>query len=346
MKIGKVEVDKGLLLAPMEGITDLPFRIICRDMGADIVYSEFIASEALIRNARPSKRKMDISELERPVAIQMFGPNIDSLVESAKIIEDGGADIIDINMGCWVKKVVNSNAGAAMLKYPDLMAEMTRTIAEAVDVPVTVKTRLGWDHNSIVIHEVAPMLEQAGCKALAIHCRTRDMAIKGDADWSWIPIVKKAVKEMPIILNGDVKTPEDARRAFDETGCDAIMIGRAAVGNPFLFKRIRYFLDNDEFPAPLTVDERIDSCLEHLQLNIIYNGYPRGFIEFRKHYTGYLKGLYGASRIRQQLVRIDTFDEAYTILNDYRDYLNGFGDKLEEVKAESDEPELKCRFEL
>lgn len=321
LKIGKLNINNGLLLAPMEGITDLPFRIICRDMGADIVYSEFISAEAIIRNARKSMQKMEIVEYERPVAVQIFGYKKESMADSAKIVEDSGADILDINYGCWVKKVVNHNGGAAFLKDPERMAEFTRAVAESVDIPVTAKTRLGWDSDSIVIVEVARMMEQAGSAALSVHCRTREMAMKGDADWSWIPEIKSAVESMPIILNGDVKTPKDAKRAFDETGCDAVMIGRGAIGNPFLFARAGKYLESGILPPEPSPEERINICLQHLQMNIMYNGYPRGLYEFRKHYPGYLKGYHLASKIRNRLVRTESYNEVEKILRDYSEYL-------------------------
>ncbi|MFP4528765.1 MAG: tRNA dihydrouridine synthase DusB [Candidatus Kapaibacterium sp.] len=328
MKIGdKINIERGLLLAPMEGITDLPFRIICRRLGADIVYSEFIASEALIRDAEKSKRKMEVVDSERPVAVQIFGSDPEVMARSAQMVEAAGADILDINFGCWVKKVVNNLAGAALLKDLDAMARITEACANAVSIPVTVKTRLGWDKQSIVIEDAARRIESAGARALAVHCRTRDMAMRGEADWSWIPRIKGAVS-IPVILNGDVRTPEDAGRAFAETGCDAVMIGRAAVGNPFLFKKARRYLETGEVPPPVTVRERIEVCLEHLRLTIEYKGFPRGMYEFRKHYSGYLRGLYDASAIRRKLVEMEDLAEIERTLGDYYEYLVG-EDRLE-----------------
>lgn len=321
MKIGKIEINKGVFLAPMEGITDLPFRLMCRRLGADIVYSEFIASEALVRNVEKSKLKMQISEEERPVAVQIFGNRREALVESAKMVEDLGVDILDINFGCWVKKVVNNDSGAAFLKNPERMAEVTRYVVDAVSIPVTAKTRLGWDKNSIVIVELASMLEQAGAAALTVHCRTRDMALRGDADWSWIPKIKANLKSMPLILNGDVRTPSDAKKAFDTTNCDAIMIGRAAVGNPFIFKSIKTFLETGFDIEESSVESRIDTCLEHLEMNIKYKGFPRGFLEFRKHYSGYLKGFHNGANIRRQLVEMELLDDVVFKLEKYRQYL-------------------------
>jgi tRNA-dihydrouridine synthase B len=320
LKIGSIEVTNGVLLAPMEDVTDPPYRLLCKKFGADIVYSEFVASEGIIRDAKRSMQKMLIKDEERPVSIQIFGNNIDSMVQSAKIVESIGVDFIDINFGCWVKNVVKHNAGAALLKDPDKMIELTKAVVDAVNIPVTVKTRLGWDKNSIIIVELAKRLEDTGIAALAVHCRTRFEAIKGEADWSWIPKIKANIN-IPLILNGDVKTPQDAKRAFDETGCDAVMVGRAAIGYPFIFREMRHYLDNGiECPAP-TMDEKIFTCLEHLKLEIEYKGSYRAIHEFRKHYSGYLKGLRSSHPVRQKLVTINEIDEITNVLMNYRDDL-------------------------
>lgn len=315
MNIGKINIEQGVFLAPMESITDVSFRIICKRFGADLVYSEFIASEALSRNIERSIKKMIIVEEEKPIAIQIFGGNVNSMIVSAKKVEDSGADILDINFGCWVKKVVNNDAGAALLKEPQRIAELINAVKSSVAIPVTVKTRLGWDNNTINIEEIAQVVEQAGASAIAIHCRTRSMGMKGEADWSWIVKVKKLVK-IPVILNGDVKTPEDAKRAFEISGCDAIMIGRAAIGNPFIFKEIKQFLAEGHYSSA-TIEERIEVCLETLSLSIKFKGFPRGLYEFRKFYSGFLKGLYGASTIRQKLVVANTYEEISSILKAY-----------------------------
>ncbi|HPI21001.1 MAG TPA: tRNA dihydrouridine synthase DusB [Candidatus Kapabacteria bacterium] len=325
MLLGKYTIDNGVLLAPMESITDLPFRVICKKMGADIVYTEFIASEALIRDVQRSLNKMEYREDERPIAVQIFGSKTESMVESAKIVEESGADFVDINYGCWVKKVVNNYAGAALLKDLSLMEEMTSEVVKAVNIPVTVKTRLGWDERSINILEVAKMLENTGISALTIHCRTRDMAMRGNADWSWINKVKEIVK-LPIILNGDVRTPQDAKRAFDQTNCDAVMIGRAAVGNPFLFKQVKAFLKNEEIIGEPTLEERIETMFLHLDLNIESKGFPRGLYEFRKHYTGYLKGLHNCSQYRQRLVVAMSVDEVHSIIDEFLKELKVYED--------------------
>ncbi len=319
MKIKDIKFKHGLVLAPMEGLTDLPFRIICKRMGAELVYTEFIASEALIRDVSRSISKMKIVDDERPVAVQIFGSKIESMCQSAKMAEDAGADILDINFGCWVKKVVNNNAGAAFLKCPDKMADMVDAVVNSVSIPVTAKTRLGWDSDSIVIVETAQMLEKAGVSALAVHCRTRAMGMSGTADWSWIPKVKEKVK-IPVILNGDVNTPEDCKRAFDMTGCDAVMVGRSAIGNPFIFNSMKQYLLSGKI-ITTNERERIDTCLEHLRLSISYKGKLKGILEFRKHYTGYLKGLYDSSNVRQKLVLMESYTEIEKTLNEFHDFL-------------------------
>lgn len=320
MKIGKINIEHGLLLAPMEGITDISFRLMCKRMGADIVYSEFVASEALIRDSQRSMNKMKIIDEERPTAIQIFGSRDEAMIESAKIAESMGADILDINFGCWVKKVVNNNSGAAFLKNPLLMGEMAEAVVKSVSIPVTAKTRLGWDSNSINILEVSKILESSGIVALTIHCRTREMGMGGLADWSWIQKVKEIVR-IPVILNGDIKTPEDSVRAFESTGCDAVMIGRAAVGNPFLFRSTKSLIKTGIIPPVPDIGERIVACLEHLRLSIELKGYPRGLYEFRKHYSGYLKGIRNASIVRQRLVLMETFDEIKDSLNEFAEQL-------------------------
>ena len=322
LKIGKIEIENALILAPMEGATDLPFRIICKRMGADLVFSEFVASEALIRDSEKSYKKIRIEEEERPVAVQIFGANPRSMAEAAKIVENSGADIIDLNFGCPAKKVVKNNAGAALLKDLDLMGEIVGEVVAAVELPVTAKTRLGWDADSIVAVEAAKTIEKAGASALTMHCRTRAMGFGGEADWSWINKIKEAV-DIPVILNGDVKSPRDAKRAFDETKCDGVMIGRAAIGNPFIFKRAKRYL-RDGVDIEITPAERISACLEHLKLSAKYkrekNGL-RGIYEFRKYYSGYLKGLYNSAKLRSELVLMENLDEIERTLLEYLEFL-------------------------
>lgn len=332
LKIGsKIEIENAVVLAPMEDVTELPFRKICREFGADVVYSEFISSEALYRKVEKSIRKIEFDEAERPIGIQIFGANDEPMVESAKLVEQFNPDFIDINYGCWVKNVVKNNAGAAMLKQPERMQELTRLVVRSVSLPVTVKTRLGWDRSSIVICDVAKRLEDVGIAALAIHCRTREDAHKGEADWSWIPKVKQVVS-IPVILNGDVKSAYDVKRAFDETGCDAVMIGRAAIGNPFIFREAKEYLRTGEIPPPPTPRERIEVCLKHLKMNISHKGDKLGIVEFRKFYSGYLKNLPNASKYRSQLVLAESYAQIEDILFDFLQYLEReFEEELPQV---------------
>ncbi|MCX7909288.1 MAG: tRNA dihydrouridine synthase DusB [Ignavibacteria bacterium] len=327
LKIGeKIEIENAVVLAPMEDVTELPFRLICKQYGADVLYSEFISSEALFRRVEKSIKKIYFDEQERPIGIQIFGANDEPMIESARLVEQFNPDFIDINYGCWVKNVVRNNAGAAMLKQPERMEELTRNVVKSVNLPVTVKTRLGWDKKSIVICDVAKRLEDAGISALAIHCRTREDAHKGEADWSWISKVKQVVS-IPVILNGDVKSALDVKRAFDETGCDAVMIGRAAIGNPFIFRQAKEYLKTGNLIPPPTFYERVKVCLQHLKLNIQYKGERLGIIEFRKFYSGYLKNLPNASKVRSQLVVSDSYQQIEEILNNYIAYMEDLMDK-------------------
>lgn len=321
MNIGSIQLNNGILLAPMEEISDAPFRIICKRLGADIVFSEFISSEGLIREAWKSRRKLTIDPEERPIAIQIFGGNIDVMQEAARITEAANPDFIDINCGCWVKNVVARAAGAALLKEPDTMVQMAKTLVQSVRLPVTVKTRLGWDKQSIIIVELAQRLEQeAGISALTIHCRTRDMGHNGSADWSWIEKVKRQVS-IPVILNGDVEAPEDVSRAFAQTGCDAVMIGRAAINNPFIFRQAKtYLLTGMKEQAP-GIDERIAVCLEHLRRSMAYKGESVAIREFRKFYAGYLRGLYGAAEVRRDLVTFTVYSEIEDRLLSYMEHV-------------------------
>lgn len=320
MKIGNIEIDRPIALAPMEGITDLPFRVMCRRMGAGLVYSEFIAAEALIRDSVKSQRKMVIHDEERPAFVQIFGSKVDSMVQAARIVEESGADFLDINFGCWVRKVVGNNAGAAFLKEPNRLLEMATAVAAAVKIPVTVKTRLGWDPRSIVILEVAEQLHKTGVQVLTLHCRTRDMGMSGEADWSWIDKVKE-VTQLPVILNGDIKTAQDAARAYATTKCDGIMIGRAATGNPFLFKEAADLVYRGIEPDSASSREKINVCLEHLRLMIEIKGCPKSIYEFRKHYSGYLKGFYGSSEMKQKLMTLHEYSDIESALLEYAQFL-------------------------
>lgn len=312
MRIGKIIVDNGVLLAPMEDVTNLPFRVMCKRKGADIVYTEFISSEGLVRDAARSIAKLLLAEEERPAAVQIFGGDAGTMVDAAQRALACNPDFLDINYGCWVKNVVVRNAGAALLKDPPQMQRLTRAVVDAVNIPVTVKTRLGWSQSDIVILDVARRIQDAGAAAITVHCRTRDMGHDGAADWSWIPRIKEVV-QIPVILNGDVKTAGDVCTAFKQTGADAVMIGRAAIGNPFIFSEAKWAIQHN-WMASHALDtanarQRIDACIEHLKLEFCHKPPKRAIYEFRKHYGGYLKGLPNNSLTRQDIVRMDSFDQ-------------------------------------
>jgi tRNA-dihydrouridine synthase B len=335
MKIGPIDIERGLLLAPMEDVTDPPFRRICKRLGADIVYTEFISSEGLIRDARRSNQKLTLYEDERPVSIQIFGGDVSVMAEAARIAEAAGPDFIDINCGCWVKNVVARNAGAALLKDLPAMELLAKTVVEAVKMPVTLKTRLGWDRNSIRITEVARMVEAVGIQALAIHCRTRDQGHEGAASWEYIEQVKKVVS-IPVILNGDVKTPQDVKRAF-ETGADAVMIGRAAIANPWIFGDAKHYMETGELRGSRSLDERLEVALAHLANSIDYKGDRYGIIEFRKYWGGYLHSMPLASTVRKELVVMNDLDEIDRRIERYREEVDEFNRRREEWEGERNE---------
>lgn len=334
LTIGTTTVENGILLAPLEDVTELPFRVISKRLGADIVYTEFISSDGLVHDARRSLEKLRLADEEHPVAIQIFGGDVEVMKEAALMAEASGPDFLDINCGCWVKNVVARNSGAALLKDIPAMAGMTKALVDTVKLPVTVKTRLGWDKNNIVIVDVAKELEQAGASALTIHCRTRDMRHTGSADWSWIPKVKEAVK-MPIIVNGDITTVQDVKRAFDTTGCDAVMIGRGAIGNPFIFRRAKIFLATGVVPPEPCAEERVSVLLQHLQLSINHKPERRAILEFRKFYSGYLRGLYNSAPVKQDIQQLLSFPEIEERLHRYLEFLAERTDILESPVEEA-----------
>ena len=314
--VGKINKEKAILLAPMEDVTDISFRLVCRELGADVVYTEFVNSEGLIRATEKTHRKLRIIEEEKPVGIQIYGSNVDSMVGAAKIAEAENPDLIDINAGCWVKNVVGYGAGAGLLKDPVYMQKLVGTVVNSVSLPVTVKTRLGWDSNSIYIVDVAKRMEDVGVRAVTVHCRTRAMGHKGEADWYWIQKVKEAVK-IPVVLNGNVLTAQDVKRAFEETGADAVMIARGAIGNPWIFEEAKQLLSQSYVSTIVDPEKRIKTCLRHLELAIKIKGERRAIIEHRKFYTGYLKGLYNASSIRMKLMAETEFKPVEDILLKY-----------------------------
>lgn len=286
----------------MEDVTEPPFRLICKRLGADIVYTEFISSEGLIRDAKKSREKLFFYEEERPIAIQIFGGNEDSMDEAARISENANPDFIDINCGCWVKDVALRGAGAGLLKDLSKMQRIAEAVMKNVSLPVTLKTRLGWDENSIVIIDVAKMLESIGIKALTVHCRLRGQGNKGEADWSWVKRIKDAGVKIPIILNGGVKTPEDVKFVFDNYEPDAVMIGQGAIQNPWIYSQAKSFIQNGSYDEP-SLEEKINTCIEHLKLNCEIKGEKKGTLEFRKHYSGYLRNLRDVSKFRMELMQ-------------------------------------------
>lgn len=311
VKIGNIDIGEyPLLLAPMEDVSDPPFRILCKELGADLVFTEFISSEGLIRSAAKSVHKLDIYDAERPVGIQIFGSDIESMRLSARIVEAANPDILDINYGCPVSKVACKGAGAGILKDVDLMESMTREIVKSTHLPVTVKTRLGWDENSIRIVEVALRLQDAGIKALSIHARTRHQMYKGESDWSWIQKVKEHPDiEIPIFGNGDVDTPEKAHHNRITYGADGIMIGRASIGNPWVFREIKHYFETGTHLAPPTLAERVEVCRRHLMMEVEWKGQMLGMLEMRRHYTNYFKHIPNFKPLRMRLVTSENYQE-------------------------------------
>lgn len=306
MKIGPLDLgDKPLLLAPMEDVTDSPFRTICRRKGAGIVYTEFISSEAIIRDSDIAMHKMDFQEEERPFGVQIFGGREEAMEGAAQIAEQNNPDVVDINFGCPVYKIVKKGAGSACLKDLAMMERMAGTVVDAVQSkPVTVKTRLGWDDRTIRIQEVGLMLQKLGVKALTVHARTRCQKYKGDARWEWLKKLKNTPGlEIPIIGNGDVTSPQDARRMFDETGVDGVMIGRGAIGNPWIFEHTRHYLETGELLPEPTVAERLELCAEQLRRSVEHHGERYGVIIMKKHYGQYLKGVHNSRHLRSEIMK-------------------------------------------
>lgn len=319
VKIGDIELgDFPLLLAPMEDVSDPPFRALCKEQGADVVYTEFISSEGLIRDAAKSVKKLDIYEKERPVGIQIFGANLESMLRTVEIVEASKPDIIDINFGCPVKKVVSRGAGAGILKDVDLMVKLTDAMVKHTKLPITVKTRLGWDENSIMIEEVAERLQDVGCAAISIHGRTRAQMYKGNADWTRISAVKNNPRmHIPVFGNGDVNTPERAVEMRDDFGLDGCMIGRASIGNPWFFKEVKHFIATGENLPVASIADRVEVARRHLQMEIDWKGSERqAVMETRRHYANYFKGIRNFKEYRAQLVTEDTADGVFKVMNE------------------------------
>lgn len=321
IKIDTIELpDFPLLLAPMEDVSDPPFRALCKENGADVVYTEFISSEGLIRDAAKSVMKLDIYEKERPVGIQIFGANLESMLRSVEIVEKTTPDIIDINFGCPVKKVVSKGAGAGILKDIDLMVSLTEAMVKHTHLPITVKTRLGWDENSIKIVEVAERLQDVGCKAISIHGRTRAQMYKGDANWAPIAAVKNNPRmHIPVFGNGDVTTPEKAMEMRDKFGLDGAMIGRASIGYPWFFNEVKHFFKTGEHLSKPTVLERAEMAKRHLELAIDWKGERLGVVETRRHYTNYFKGIPHFKEYRLKMVTLDSPEAIFEVFNEVQE---------------------------
>lgn len=321
MKIGDTELgERPLFLAPMEDVTDASFRYICKEFGADVMYTEFVSSDGLIRDARKSLEKLKTFPYERPIGIQIYGHIPEAMVEAAKMAEEAQPSFIDINFGCPVNKIANRGAGSGMMRYPDKMVDITRRVVEAVKLPVTVKTRLGWDENSKIIVELAEQLQETGIEALTIHGRTRAQLYKGEADWTLIGEIKRNPRmRIPIIGNGDISTDIQAKEAFERYGVDGVMIGRATYGRPWIFREIKHFLQTGEHMPPLTVEEKVDLAKRHLLKSVEVKGERVGVLEMRRHLSAYFKSLPDFKPIRMKLVTEDSHIELLNILDQIKE---------------------------
>jgi len=321
VRIGTIDLgEKPVILAPMEDVTDPSFRTLCKHFGADMMYTEFIASEGLVNNIERSTRKLKISDSERPIGIQLYGHQIDAMVQAAIIANEANPDVIDINFGCPVRKIAMRGAGAGMLRDIPKMLKMTEEIVKVSKIPVTVKTRLGWDEDSKFIVEIAEKLQDTGIQALTIHGRTRMQLYKGEADWTLIGEVKNNQRmKIPIIGNGDVTSPEIAKQKFDRYGVDAIMIGRASIGRPYIFREIKYFLKTGEILPQLSVNERVDLAKQHFNLSLEWKQ-KRGIFEIRKHFLHYFSGLPDFKELRLKLITSEEPEVTLSILEEIRNF--------------------------
>lgn len=320
VKIGDISLgDFPLLLAPMEDVSDPPFRAVCKKNGADLMFTEFISAEGLIRDGKKSVQKLEIYDYERPIGIQIFGGNIESMMAATEIVTQSNPEIVDINYGCPVKAVAGRGAGAGLLQDIPKMVEMTRRVIESTHLPVTVKTRLGWDEDTKYIKEVAYRLQDIGIKALSIHGRTRKQMYKGQADWTLIgEIANDPNIEIPIFGNGDITSPEVAKEKRDTYGVQGIMVGRAAIGYPWIFREIKHYFETGELLDPPTIDERVENCKEHLLASLDWKGERRGMFEMRKHYTNYFKRLPNFKPYRLKLVTAPSIPDVLEILDEIK----------------------------
>lgn len=325
VKIANIELGEfPLLLAPMEDVSDPPFRYVCKQAGADLMYTEFISSEGLIRDAIKSRQKLDIFDYERPIGIQIFGGDEEAMALSAKIVDATGPDLLDINYGCPVSKVVCKGAGAGVLKDVDLMVRLTDAVVKSTNLPVTVKTRLGWDDSSKNIMEVAERLQDVGIKALTIHGRTRAQMYKGEADWTLIAAVKNNPRiHIPIFGNGDIDNPEKALEYKNRYGVDGVMIGRAAIGYPWIFREVKHYLKTGQHLPPPTFEERLLVCRTHFEKSVAWKGDKVGVFEMRRHYAQYFRGLPDFKPWRTQLVNAGTPDEVFVLLEQLKETYSG-----------------------
>lgn len=322
MKIGSVEIENRIIMAPMAGITNIAFRKIIKEFGAGLVVSEMVSDKALCYGNKKTIEMLNVDENEHPMSIQIFGGDVDSMVKAAKFVdENSNCDIIDINMGCPVQKVLKAHAGSYLLQHPSLVYDIVKNVVEVVNKPVTVKIRIGYDFHSINCVEIAQLIEKAGASAIAVHGRTRSQMYEGHADWSYIAEVKKAVS-IPVIGNGDVRTPQDAKRMLDETGCDAVMVGRAALGNPWVIKQMVAYVENGVLLKDPSIDDKIDQCLNHAKRLLIVEGERNAIRQMRGHAPWYMKGLKSASQMKNYLSKIETYQELETALEVYRIYLH------------------------
>jgi tRNA-dihydrouridine synthase B len=330
MKVGTINIPQALLLAPMEDVTDMSFRSICKRFGADVMYTEFVNSEGLIRNSEKTKKKMLFLEEERPFGIQLYGGVEESMEKAAHMAEELQPDLIDINCGCWVRKIAGRGAGAGLLRDLPKMQRVISSVIKAVQLPVTVKTRLGWDETSIQIIDVAKMIEDNGAQALTVHCRTRAQGHEGEPDYSWVPRIKEAVR-IPVIVNGGIESAEAAKNVFDTTGCDGVMIARGAIQKPWIFSEIKHYLATGTLLPPKTLEQRMEILFEHLRLAVEYKGERSGVITFRKYYSSYLRNIPGASKFRISLM---PFIELQPVLDNLRRFMETYSNNSTVIKDE------------